>query len=470
MERIETDYLIVGAGASGLAFADTLIDETDAHLTIVDRHGTPGGHWTEAYPFVALHQPSAFYGVASTALGTDRLDVDGVNAGLYELASGPEVAGYFDRVLRRRLLPSGRVAWRPMSDWRDDGRIVSLLSGAETEVVVRRRIVDARYLSPSVPATHVRRFAVAPGARVVPPGALAAPGALPTDGPPRHFAILGAGKTAMDVVGWLLGRGVAPDAITWVVPRDSWLLNRQQTQPGIAFFEHTIGGQVAQMAAWAGAGSVDDLFERLEACDTMLRIDRSRTPTMFHYATISTREVDALRRIGRVVRLGRVTAVDAGGLDLEHGRAPLPAGTLCVDCTASAVEPRPMRPVFEDGRIVLQMVRAPQPTFSAALTAWVEAHVGDDAARNRLCAPVPFPHRLATYPATLLANLANQHLWSQDRALRAWIRDCRLDGFAKLVAAVPADDAPKQATLAKMRELAPAAAANLGRLVAAAAA
>ena len=60
MARIDTDYLIIGSGAVGMAFADTLLDETDAHITIVDRHGKPGGHWNDAYPFVSLHQPSAF--------------------------------------------------------------------------------------------------------------------------------------------------------------------------------------------------------------------------------------------------------------------------------------------------------------------------------------------------------------------------------------------------------------------------
>jgi cation diffusion facilitator CzcD-associated flavoprotein CzcO len=63
---VTTDYLIVGAGAVGLAFADTLIDEdTASHITIVDRHARPGGHWNDAYSFVALHQPSATYGVNS---------------------------------------------------------------------------------------------------------------------------------------------------------------------------------------------------------------------------------------------------------------------------------------------------------------------------------------------------------------------------------------------------------------------
>ena len=32
--EIETDYLIVGAGAMGMAFADTLLSESDASLSL----------------------------------------------------------------------------------------------------------------------------------------------------------------------------------------------------------------------------------------------------------------------------------------------------------------------------------------------------------------------------------------------------------------------------------------------------
>jgi hypothetical protein len=42
---VETDYLVVGAGATGMAFLDTLIHETDAHVVLVDRGHAPGGHW-----------------------------------------------------------------------------------------------------------------------------------------------------------------------------------------------------------------------------------------------------------------------------------------------------------------------------------------------------------------------------------------------------------------------------------------
>ena len=103
MSHHQTDYLIIGAGAAGLAFADTLLEDTDAH---------------------------------------------------------------------QKLLPSGRVSYHPMSDYLGDGRFVSLLSGAQTEVTVRKRIVDATYYSPAIPSTHKPKYRVTEGVRMVPPNAL----------------------------------------------------------------------------------------------------------------------------------------------------------------------------------------------------------------------------------------------------------------------------------------------------------
>lgn len=469
MEQIDTDYLVIGSGTAGLAFADTLLAESDAHITIVDRHGKPGGHWNDAYPFVTLHQPSAFYGVNSMELGSGRKDTHGLNAGLYELASGPEISGYFDRVMNHRLLPSGRVSYHPLSNHLGDGLVESLLSGRQTQFNVRRKTVDARYYSPPVPSTHVPRFSVAEGVDLVPPNAL--PGLWArSQGPqarplPKHFVVLGAGKTAMDACIWLLQSGAEPSSIHWVVPRDSWLINRVTTQNGPEFFHEAIGGQVRQMTALAEATSVEDLFLRLEACGTLLRIDSSRTPTMFHLATVSEREVAELRRIQQVVRLGRVQALEPGRMVLDQGSVAVEPGTLFIDCTASAVEPRPHMPIFQGQQIVLQMVRLPQPAFSAAITAYVEAHYDSDAEKNRLCGSVPFPHTLADYPKSLMVGMWNQAQWGQDKALRQWVRESRLDGFGKLMSSAPKDDADKQAVVAAFRERAMAAMANIPRLL-----
>ncbi len=468
MNSLETDYLVIGSGAAGMAFVDTLISETDAHVTLIDRHGKPGGHWNDAYSFVTLHQPSAFYGVNSTELGTGRKDTRGSNRGMLELASGPEICGYFDRVMNQRLLPSGRVDYHPMCNHLGDGQFESLLSGQRTQVTLRKKVVDATYYSPPVPSTHRPKFRVAEGVWLVPPNALPHLGnSAKTSGQAQRYVILGAGKTAMDACVWLIQSGASPDSIHWVVPRDSWLVNRITTQPAPEFFFDAIGSQAQQMEAFAKARSVDDLFQRLEACGFLTRIDTSRKPEMFHFATVAPGEVDALRSIHNVIRQGRVQAIERDRLVLDGGTQAMPANALYVDCTASAVETRPTQPIFQPDKIVLQVVRIPQPTFSATLIAYVEAHYEGDLAKNRLCASVPFPHRLQDYPRTVMVSMWNQAQWAQDKTLRNWIRESRLDGFGKLMTGIDPQDAQRLAIISQLREQAMAAMANLPHLIAA---
>lgn len=465
MDSIETDYLIVGAGAAGLAFADTLVAESDAHVTIVDRRAKPGGHWNDAYPFVALHQPSAFYGVNSQSLGTLRKDVSGPNAGFYELASGSEVTSYFHNVMQQSLLPTGRVEYHPMSEFTSDRRIVSLLSGEAASVSVRKKVVDAHYFGPSIPATHKRQFAVEDGVRIVTPTELTQLWRSVDRRAPR-FCILGAGKTAMDVGVWLLSHRIPPDSISWVMPRDSWLINRAGTQPGEEFFAQAMGGQAMQMKALAEANDVDDLFLRMEASGQMLRIDRSQTPRMFHYATISEGEVELLRQIKHVIRRGRVRAIESDALVLDQDREAVHSDTLYIDCTASAVEPRPMLPIFQEHKIVLQLVRAPLVTFSAAMIAYVEAHYDTDAQKNEICGNVPFPKDIAGFVESTVANMRNQVRWGQEKALRKWMHESRLDGFGKAVASVAPTDTEKIGILNELRTYSAAAIANAPKLLA----
>ena len=100
-----------------MSFVDTMLDESDASFLMVDRHHMPGGHWNDAYSFVRLHQPSAFYGVSSTELGSNHIDQSGPNKGMYELASGIEVSAYFDNVMRERFLPSRCLPESTLSCW-----------------------------------------------------------------------------------------------------------------------------------------------------------------------------------------------------------------------------------------------------------------------------------------------------------------------------------------------------------------
>ena len=212
---LTTDYLIIGSGTAGMSFADQLLTDTNATIGIIDRHHMPGGHWNDAYSFVRLHQPSAFYGVGSRQLGSNRIDVSSLNRGYYELASGPEIVSYFDRLMQERFLPSGRVQYFPMCDHLGDGRFVSLVSGTIQQVAFSKKLVHATFLNTQVPSTHTPSFRVAEGVKLVTPNLLpiSAPGH-------QRYVILGGGKTAMDVGTWLLQMGVRPENIRWIVPRD----------------------------------------------------------------------------------------------------------------------------------------------------------------------------------------------------------------------------------------------------------
>ena len=168
---IQADYLIIGAGAVGMAFADTLLSETQATIALVDRRHRPGGHWNDAYPYVRLHQPSAYYGVNSWPLGSGEKDESGLNKGFYELASGLEVLSHFDQVLQRRFLPSGRVQYFPMSEVGPDLSVSSLVSG-ERRLARPRKVVDASYMKFSVPSERSPQYRVASGVACVPPNDL----------------------------------------------------------------------------------------------------------------------------------------------------------------------------------------------------------------------------------------------------------------------------------------------------------
>jgi NAD(P)-binding Rossmann-like domain len=155
---IETDYLVIGGGATAMAFVDTLLSESDAHVVMVDRNHRPGGHWNHAYSFVGLHQPSAFYGVNSRELSNWTKDEAGLNQGMFELSSGPEVLSYFDQVMRQCFLPSGRVQWFPMSNYSrgPDGahHFKSLVNGDSRQVIPRKKLVNATHARTAVPSTH----------------------------------------------------------------------------------------------------------------------------------------------------------------------------------------------------------------------------------------------------------------------------------------------------------------------------
>ncbi len=400
MGRTEhVDYLVVGAGAAGLAFTDALIDHGDATVAVVDRRASPGGHWNDAYPFVQLHQASLFYGVASTQLGQGEIQTDGPEAGLHERATGAQVREYYEDVLEQHLLGSGRVDFHGRCDYIGGGTFRELDTGTEHNVRPECRIVDARYLSPVVPAGRPAPFVVDEDARVVPVGESPA-----VRGGYREFVVVGSGKTATDACVWLLQRGIDPDRIRWVRPREPWMLDRARVQPDPAAI---LGMAADTMAAAAGAADLDDLFLSLEERGVVVRIDPGLNPTMAKTPTLGRWELDLLRSIGDVIRLGHVRRVGGTTMWLDQGDVPLVPGTLVVDCAADGLPAHRTIPIWAPGEITIQPIRTGFPCFGAALAGYVEATRPDDDTKNRLCPSTPYGNSLAEWAAmTLLGSRA----------------------------------------------------------------
>jgi hypothetical protein len=421
MRTLETDYLVIGCGASGMAFTDSLVSASDADVVMIDRRHAPGGHWNEAYPFVRLHQPSSYYGVNSLPLGSETIDRSGSNRGLYERASAPEICAYYDRVMQQRLLPTGRVRHFPMCEYVGPHRFVSRVSGAEYEVKVRKKVVRATYLETSVPASTPPPFEIADEARCVPVNALASVAERP-DG----YVIIGAGKTALDACSWLLETGVSPNDIRWIKPREAWFLNRVFTQGG-ELVDTLFEGLSLQIEAAAQATSITDLFERLEASEQLLRVDPSVTPTMFKGPTVSTGELDELRRIDGVVRLGKVRRIERDRIVLDGGTIPTSPRHLHVHCAAPGLNLAPAVPIFAPEQITLQSIRTGLIPFNSALIGFVEVAREDIAEKNRLCPPNRQPDLALDWLRGTLIAMNADRLWSKQPDISDWLDHARLN-------------------------------------------
>lgn len=461
--QLETDYLVIGTGAVGMAFVDTILTETDAHVVMLDDRAVPGGHWNESYPFVRLHQSGSTYGVTSKPLGQSRIETSGVNEGYEELSSGPEITRYFHELMEETFLPSGRVTFLPLTRYEDDGRIWSTLSGEEHHIKVRKKTVFANYLTTSIPATHTRNYEVADGVTCVPPNDLPLQ-ASKFD----RTCIIGGGKTATDCIIWLLKHGYDPLRIHWVVPRDSWFLNRKNFQTlNNDQFEDTVGGQAKAMEIYAAAENVTDLEDRMEEAGLWQRIDPNVRPTMFHASIVAEKEIEELRKIKNVIRKGYVQRIEPGHLVMDQGEVELGNGTLFIDCTASAFKNyvNVREQVFQPNEIHIQVIRQFQPCFSAALIAAIEARIPEDE-KNNYARPAPGIDTTTDVLLVLAAAMENTMMWMSSPELGEWRSACRLDGFASMVDNADMNDPKIMEILMSMLSNGEPAIANLRRIAA----
>ncbi|WP_394842205.1 NAD(P)-binding protein [Pendulispora brunnea] len=423
-QELETDYLVIGAGAAAMAFTDALLAHSDATVTIVDRRHAPGGHWLNAYPYVRLHQPSAFYGVSSVPIGNDSLDVSGTNAGYYELSGADELRAYFARVMHRHFLPTGRVRYFPLSEYLGEHRFVSKLTGKSWQARVRRKLVDTTYVEGSIPATSPPPFEVAEGVRCVPAGEIAN-----IVERAERFVVIGGGKTALDACVWLLEQGVDPGMIRWIKPRDSWWTNRRFRQP-LTLLPEFYRGAAIQLEAMAQSSTVEELLYRLEAEGLFLRIDPDVVPTMWRGVAVGEAEAALLRRITDVVRMGHVRRIERDEIVLDQGRVKTSAQTVHIHCAARGLARPPLRRIFEPGRVTIQPFLLGFVCYQFATLGVVEATLASDEDKNRLCPSINFWDVNRDYLSAFLATLTHDRARKAYPTIANWAKTTRLNPLA----------------------------------------
>jgi hypothetical protein len=416
--QLDADYLVLGAGAMGMAFCDSILThDTSKTIILVDQHGQPGGHWNDAYPYVRLHQPSAFYGVDSQRL--EQSDNFG------ELASRNEVLAYYEKILAK-FIATGRVRFFPMCRFEDatSRSFHSLVDfGRRFTVSSKAKVVDATYMKVVVPAISnpqdAGRYTVANDAEVVPLNS------LPSIGAAREkYVIIGSGKSGMDAVVWLLENFVSPDRVVWVMPRDAWVLNRDV----LINAKSLEGLDMAKTLEVNKATDVEDYFRRCEEAGVWMRIDPTVQPTRNKCATVSEKELHLLRSVKNVLRLGRLSRVDREQLIFQRGDVvSVGPNAVYVDCSSDGLVPRPKVPVFDGDRITLQSVSLCQQVFSAALIGFLETRADfDEATKRKFSVPVPHPDTSEDLVIGTLQTMRNMALWASDTAVSRWLNKSRL--------------------------------------------
>ena len=229
------DYLVIGAGATGMAFCDTLLHQspTSVSVVLIDAKTRPGGHWNDSYNFVRLHQPSDMYGVESMKLEPpdDVASIDNdKNDESHHRATRLEILEYYTKVCN---MPEENYNFHFVGGTTFDMSQLDLLDGDNTQSrlpsasdgieyklpegrsIMARKVVDARYLEPDLPVHIPPKFQYDQTIRMIPVNSLASD---TDEQQTKHYVIIGAGKTGMDAIVYLLQhQSVDPSDIMWIV-------------------------------------------------------------------------------------------------------------------------------------------------------------------------------------------------------------------------------------------------------------
>ena len=422
----------MGAGARGLAFIETLIQDRTLKVALIDRNKRAGGVWNQTYDFASVQPRTDVFGINAFTL-SDLFSAEmATSSPLPHDANREKVLGHFEAILNQRLLPSGQVLFFPEHVSTGGGRIYCSKTSELKQLRVRRKIVDATNPKKPPQRQDFRCFSSEPGVDVITPHDLSARCAN-GNRPALQYCIIGGGRTAMDVALQLIRYGVEPKRLSWVKPRDAWLMNGKTQELNPTSTHQILQLQLKAFAALEHALTAEDVCETLEANGFITRVSETHAPSMFHESIASQDEIKRLGKIHHVIRKGHVHGISALGMILDGGAEPMPAETLYVDCSSGSARRRAGVPVFSGNHIRLQNIRMCQPCLSAAMIASIERLNLSEQTKNAICPPLLTPDSTADLLAQLHGTVKNCHAWITNKHLRSKLQARRIDslgGFA----------------------------------------
>jgi hypothetical protein len=95
---------------------------------------------------------------------------------------------------------------------------------------------------------------------------------------------------------------------------------------------------------------------------------------------------------------------------------------------------RPLRPIFEPGRVTPQPVQWGFACYQFALLGFIEATVDSDDEKNRLCPPIHYWEKNEDFPSAFLAMMKGNRMRAAQPSLSRWMNSTRLNPLCGLTA------------------------------------
>ena len=313
---IAYDYLVVGAGATGMCFVDVILRCTNKTVCLVDKKIGPGGHWHEPYPYVKLHQPPQTYGIESIPLTQD----DGIS-----------VKKHFETALAHFATNKNFTA------------LFNIRVDINNPSISHKTLVDARYLEVT---------------RIPSSWNMLTPWTLP-EPVKKTYIVVGGGKTGMDTCLYLKQYA---EKVIWVISHDAYWIKRESIETGYGQYPRYT--KCAKVMEWI-VSTLPGWFSM--SLDNRI-VSMVGRPERYRCGIVNESEWDAIQGV-EIVRKGYVTNRVGDTLTFEDGSTLCIPNAVFVDCIQQGLPRQKTQQIFQKHKIVLQPVVMCQPCFSATIIA-----------------------------------------------------------------------------------------------------